>query len=278
MSCAPTLAADYCLATCQLQARRLEAAHAWCIRRYAETLARLRPRVGTTWMEIAGGLAIFTGPSPFTFAIGMAMDRPITPGELDRVEGFFAARGVATAIEVTPFTDASLIELLVGRGYAAREVTTVLFHDLHAAAVTAEPAAGVTLRWAEPEDAAGWIEVLSRCFYVEEPGPERRANMLAMFRVPNSLTALAYVDGEFAGVAGGMLPGCNGVAPLFGSCTLPQFRHRGVHAALLNFRLRRAREAGCAMAIATAMPGSDSERNLQRCGFSVAYEKRTYVK
>lgn len=279
MSLALLTSAEDALAACQALARQLEAAHAWCILRYAESLARLRPQSGACWIPVGGGHAIFTGPSPFSFAVGLGLNGPVAAEQVDAVEAFFSARNVHTAVEITPLTDAALVDLLQTRGYRPREVSTVLCRDLMSGPEIPESApAGVSLRWAEPRDVDLWVEMLSKYFYADDPGPERRANMVALFNVPGSLTALAYVDGEFAGIAGGMLPGRMGVVPIFGSSTLPQFRQRGVHAALLNFRLRRARQAGAGMCLATATPGSDSERNLQRCGFTIAYEKRTYVK
>jgi GNAT superfamily N-acetyltransferase len=279
MSLALLTSAEDALAACQALARQLEAAHAWCILRYAESLAGLRPHSGACWIAAGGGHAIFTGPSPFSFAVGLGLNGPVAAEEVDAVEAFFTARNLHTAVEITPLTDAALVELLQTRGYRPREVGTVLYRDLTGGPEIPESApAGVSLRWAEPGDVDLWVEMLTKYFYADDPGPERRANMVALFNVPDSLTALAYVDGEFAGIAGGMLPGHMGVVPIFGSSTLPQFRQRGVHAALLNFRLRCARQAGAGMCLATATPGSDSERNLQRCGFTIAYEKRTYVK
>lgn len=68
------------------------------------------------------------------------------------------------------------------------------------------------------------------------------------------------------------------VAILFSASTQPQFRRRGVQTTLIKQRLRDATHAGCDLAIVLTTPGSDSERNVQRAGFQIAYTKPTLVK
>ncbi len=266
-----------CLESCRALAQRLESTHEWCIVQYARSLALHVPAAGAECLPIAGGTAIYTGPSPFTFAVGMGMEAGMSSHELDQVEAFFARHRVPSAIEVCPFTDLSLLELLQQRGYRASSITTVLWRELQDEDLGPIPPE-IEVRWAEDRDLKTWMDMLATSFFVAEPGPRARAGMAALFRVPNSLSALALLNGEVAGVAGGMLPEPGSTAPFFGSCTRPEFRRCGVHAALLRFRLQRARQHGCPSVMATTIPGSDSERNLQRHGFSVAYEKLTWVR
>jgi len=64
-----------------------------------------------------------------------------------------------------------------------------------------------------------------------------------------------------------------GVAGLFGASTLPAFRNRGVQTALLKQRLARAAAENCDLAVCIAAPGSSSQRNVVRLGFSVLYTR-----
>ncbi|MFB3815434.1 MAG: hypothetical protein ACE14L_15125 [Terriglobales bacterium] len=259
-------------------AQRLEAAHEWCILQYAQSLARIRPPLNAAWLAIAGGHALYTGPSPFTFAIGIAMHQAITPAELDEIEEFFHSRKFSSVVEVCPYSHPSLMQLLRVRGYRPGEVTTVLFRSLRHGPALAGPPGEIQVRLADAHEAGLWVETMAQNFFVGDPGPEARANIAALFAVPGSLNTLAFIDGELAGVAGGMLRGGDEVVPFFGSCTLPKFRRRGVHGALLNFRLRQVRDCGGDLVVMTAIPGSDSERNAQRYGFTVVYEKQAWVK
>jgi hypothetical protein len=51
-----------------------------------------------------------------------------------------------------------------------------------------------------------------------------------------------------------------------------------VQMALLQARLAAARKAGCDLAVSMTGPGSDSQRNIERAGFRLAYTKASMVK
>lgn len=257
-------------------ARKLESVHGWCVAQYAASLQRMCPQVGAAVLEIAGGVAIYAGPSPFSFMVGAGMDGPVRTEDLEHIEEFFASRQHAARIDVTPYSDPSLSELLLERGYRVSEMTAVLVRELQSDLPPVFWPENIAVRWAEPGDCERWVDVVAKCFFVHTPGPEQRANMAAMFSVPHSLNVLATCGGTLAGVAGGMIPDDREVAPLFASATLPQFRRNGIHGAMLQFRLAQAKAEGCKLAMITATPGSTSERNLHRHGFVACYEKVTW--
>jgi ribosomal protein S18 acetylase RimI-like enzyme len=258
-------------------ARKLEAAHGWCISQYAASLARLRPQVGAAVLPIAGGVAIYTGPSPFSFTVGAGMNEPVTETDLDQIEEFFFSRNHAVRIDVTPFTDPSLEELVRRRGYRFSELTSVLGRSLETDLPATEWPKDVIVRWAHEDELDLLIEVIARCFFVQDPGADRRENMRALFGVPKALNTFAVTRGEVVGVASGMISDDREIAVFFGSATRPEFRRRGIHRAMLQFRLARAKAEGCKLAVITATPGSTSERNLHRHGFETCYQKVTYT-
>lgn len=255
----------------------LEAAHGWCIGEYARSVARLMPGSSAAVVQVNSGVCICTGSGPFNFAVGLAMDGPISQSDLDEVEDFFRCRGLRPRIDVTPYTDPSLAKFLQTRGYLPSEYTSALSRRLEGDLPAVAAPEKVTVRWAEPCELDAWVDVLAKCFFIADPGPDRRANMAALFQVPNSLNVLAFADAELAGVAGGMIPDDLDVAVIFGSSVLPQFRNRGIHGAMLRLRLERAMDLGCKSMAVSATPGSRSEKNLIRCGFVPCYEKITYV-
>ena len=59
------------------------------------------------------------------------------------------------------------------------------------------------------------------------------------------------------------------VAVFGGAATLPAHRGRGAQSRLLDYRLRKATEANCSAAVATARPDSTSADNLRRAGFEI---------
>ena len=77
---------------------------------------------------------------------------------------------------------------------------------------------------------------------------------------PVAVASLTILDD--AGILGGMT-------------SVPSVRGIGVQTELIRFRLAAASAAGCATARSTAAPGSVSERNLLRSGFSMAYTTLT---
>jgi GNAT superfamily N-acetyltransferase len=53
--------------------------------------------------------------------------------------------------------------------------------------------------------------------------------------------------------------------------TLPAFRKRGLHTALLHARLAAAVAAGCDLALVHTTPGAVSQNNALRAGFQLVY-------
>lgn len=169
-------------------AKQMEGAYERCLLRYTQSLARYRPDAGATMQAIAGGQMIFSGPSPFSVAVGVAVDHRISPAEFRQIEDFFCHRRIRSAIEVCPYSHPSLLDLLQAHGYRVGDVSTVLCRDLGSAVpVPDQSGPGVCVRWAEAHEAELWADILIRLFYATDPGPDVRANLVALFHVPDSL-------------------------------------------------------------------------------------------
>ncbi|MFN3323888.1 MAG: hypothetical protein ACK5AZ_10365 [Bryobacteraceae bacterium] len=83
--------------------------------------------------------------------------------------------------------------------------------------------------------------------------------------------SLGFIDGAPAGAAGVSVYG--GLASFLADSTLPPWRGRGVHRALIRARLRFAAARGYDLAAGSVQPGSISERNYPVAGFRPAYTK-----
>src|SRR5580704_18408177 len=113
-------------------------------RECAQALQAFAPHVPTAAEDIAGGIAVFTGvDSPVTQAFGFGLDGPVTATELERLETFFFSRGAPVTLELCPFIDRSLVELLKQRPYRLEEFSNVLVRNVKASAKAASP---VTVR------------------------------------------------------------------------------------------------------------------------------------
>ena len=248
----------------------------------AETATPDRVRVlqqicpGARAEVIAGGTAIFGGRNyPANHIVGMGLYGPVSLHDIERVEEFYCSRGVPCEIVISPLADPSLRELLAPRAYRITEFNSVLIRPLEGCAFV-PPADGITVERVTQETGLIWDQVIARGFAEYGPVPE---NLFAAFAtLPDSLNFLARVDGESVGGGMGTVMREAGIAALFGTATTPEFRGRGVQTALINRRLWEAAQSGCEYAVVSTMPGSGSQRNMERRGFRVAYTKIVMVR
>jgi hypothetical protein len=262
-------------------ARRIEQAEAHAAVEGAETLARLRPGSGAAVERIAGGFAVYCGAnSPITQAVGMGLSGAVSEEEFDRLETFYRSRGEPVRVETCPLADHSFIEQFGKRGYRVTEFSNVMALPLDGANGTQSwPASpeGITIEKIGHDEIGLWTLTVSQGFAEHFPVTQEILEVMKMFAMgPNAECYLARVDGELAG--GATMAIRNGVAGLFGASTLPTFRARGVQTALLHKRLTRAAEVGCDLAVSLALPGSTSQRNIVRQGFSVLYTRVKFEK
>ena len=253
-------------------ARRLEMAETMTAE-HVKALQRFAPEAACE--VIAGGTAIYGGAAyPSNQIVGMGLYGAVTSGDIERLEEFYRSRAVPCRIVVSPLADASLLELLAPRGYGVAEFNSVLTRRLDDVELI-EPAAGITVERVKDATARIWDSVVTQGFAEFGPLPE---NLFVPFAVlSQTMNFLARVAGEAAGGGMGYVFHEAGIAALFGSSTLPQFRGRGVQTALIHRRLWEARQAGCEYAVVSTWPGSGSQRNMERRGFRVAYTKLVMV-
>ncbi len=216
----------------------------------------------------SGTLAAF-GPGRYVNrAVGVSLDE-LDDDQLDELEAYFTDAGVPPSLEVASWAPASLLARLAARGY-----TISWFRNVYVAALDDR---------LPPEHPA---------MTVDEVTDDTLEQWLAVLRVGNELTtpdAVAISD-EWArasrDVAGttdylahldGVAAGCGSIAPesgvgwIGGATTVPAYRRRGVQGALIRRRMTAAYEAGCDLAVVTAVPSGDSARNVARLGFTLAY-------
>jgi hypothetical protein len=258
-------------------ARRIELAEAHAAVDCAEALERMRPGGVGAVERIAGGFAIYCGAgSPVTQAVGWGLEGAVSEEEFDRLEEFYRSRDEPVRVETCPLADASLVRHFGDRGYRVTEFSNVMALPLRgsssAAATTGNPPAGVTIERIGKQQMDLWTLTVSQGFSENFPVTQEILDVMKMFALGANVECyLARVEGAVAG--GATLALRQGVAGLFGASTLPAFRNRGVQTALLKERLRRAMTENCDLAVCIAQPGSSSQRNVVRQGFSVLYTR-----
>ena len=261
-------------------ARRLETTDALAGVEFARAWARLHSYTGEVSLPVAGGHAGFAGAdSPVTQAFGLGLNGPVTQSDMERMEEFYRAHGAPVNIETCPLADPSLLKLLNERGYRAIEYSNVLARELTAADAnfTGESGRTIQVRRAEPNEAEAYSLVVSKSFFENtDITPEFMDVIMSPFHAEGAYFFLAEVAGVAAG--GAMMSVHRRVASLGGAGTLPGFRNRGGQNALILGRLKLAADSGCDLAMVATMPGSGSQRNVERHGFRVVYTRTKFLK
>lgn len=253
-------------------ARRLERTEGAVGSSFIAVRQRLSPGTRAVWKELAGTYLIFDGVgSPFTQTFGLGLMGPVTPRALAEIEAFFTERGAQTMHEVSPLAGVELLRDLVARGYQPVELSTVLVQELEPPP-SSPPPTELRVRPYEDRDRDAWIEA-SVQGWSEEPGHAGVIRSIAESAIENRAMASFVVERGDEMIATASLGIHEGVALLAGASTVPSGRGLGAQGLLLSVRLEEARRRGCDAAMMVTTPGSTSQRNAERRGFSVAYTR-----
>jgi GNAT superfamily N-acetyltransferase len=255
-------------------AQRLEKAEALSNVDFVEARMKVFPDSGAQWLSVAGSYAMFDGvSSPLTQTFGLGLFQPVNAAEMDVIEEFFLERGAEVFHEVSPLADPSLLALLNERGYQPIEFTSVMYRPIQGGIEPMNSANDKILvrlinddeqeLWTQTS-AQGWSEFGELADFLKEIGR-------VTARQERAHSFLAALDGK--AIATGVLIVSEGIALLAGASTIPEGRKQGAQLALLEHRLRYAREHGCDIAMIGAQPGSASQRNAERHGFRIAYTR-----
>ena len=261
-------------------ARRLEMTDALAAVEFARSWARLNSFTGNSSIAVAGGYGGFGGvDSPLTQAFGLGLTGPVTEDDMSAIEQFYSGNGAAVNIETCPLADMTLLTLLNARGYRPIEYSNVSVREVTDVDVAARPDSTSSVRVRSPreDEVESYSLVVIKSFLPDAELPTSLLNVFtSCFHAEGAYFFLAEIDGVPAG--GGMMSIHQGVASFGGAGTLTEFRNRGVQKALLAARLAKAAEEGCDLAMVATMPGSGSQRNVERQGFRVVYTRTKFTK
>lgn len=230
---------------------------------------------------LAEGHAILTRVgAPTNKIIGVGFGAPLDGEALAVIEARWWARGEAVRFEVSTLADPAWFRALSARGYQLDGFENVLVRRVEAPAAI-DPA--IAIERVTEASAADWRAVALDGFATpdgsDHADPISREAMTAMFddlARSNPPRYLARIDGAPAGMATAITVGS--VMLLCGAATAPGFRRRGVQRALLAARLADAHAAGTELAVVTTAPGSQSQANVMRLGFAVAYPRAVLIR
>ncbi len=260
-------------------ARRMEAAEEFGALRYAQAMQIRKPDMGATWEEFLGSHIVFVARhSPVGRAHGLGFAGKVTPDDIEHVEKFYFERGADAQVDVCPYADPSLFESLNQRGFQVAEFNQTLARwILPGEKFVVQPANGIEVRRVKQEEAPMWSRLCARVFF-EDQAPRFSDFFLPWAAPEHPLALAAFAGKEMVAVAGGLVVAEHKIAGFFGAATLPGYRGRGIQTAFMQERLRLAQQAGCSLAVTLTMPGTTSQRNVERAGFRTAYTKVVCIK
>lgn len=235
---------------------------------------------------VAGGWMAANGPGSYlNKAVGMGFEIEPSSDDVERVDRFFASRGIEPRIETTPFAPIGFLRDMAEAGFVLQEFEHTLVRPLDADGIEkllgGSWPEGVRIEALDPTDTAqvrAFVLTSASGFYPEgEAIPDILLQTgLKAARAADHHGFMAYVDGEIAGAAGSSYR--RGVMSLFGTSVLPRFRRRGIQQALIIARLGRGLSLNADLASITSHPGIPTERNAARLGFQFAYARAVMVK
>ena len=295
-------------------ARRIEAAESSMIAQAAAFAARRRPEGRGFAIAIRGGVAAYADPvSPLNKVAGLGFDGVPDEEELGAVEAAYEERRSPVTVELSSFADPSIGRLLTRRGYELigyenvsglaldggrdlppeREAVlppereAVLPPEREAVLPPEGGSHGVSIVRVSDDEAEEWLDAVITGFLHPDVFDGLASHETYDSDVARrSVEDMAAVDGfeRYLARRGGLVAGGasfrahDGVALLCGSATRPEHRRRGVQTTLLRHRLTEAARRGCDLAAVTTQPGSKSQQNVERFGFSLLYVRAVLVR
>lgn len=237
-------------------------------------MAIVAPDSGATATPFDGGALVSFGRGSYVNrAMGVGLGGTPAVDTVGAITAFYDALGLPPSLELCPFVDEALVAAFGAAGYLINRFRNVYAHDLQAL----PDGASVTIRLDGPATMVARQAVLSGGAELDTPARRTSDDYCrAAAQVQGAHDFVALVDGEAA--ACGSLNVIGEIGWLGGAATAAAHRGRGLQSALLVHRLRLARELGCTMAAATAVPGEQSARNMARLGFTLLYTQAVLTK
>jgi hypothetical protein len=140
------------------------------------------------------------------------------------------------------------------------------------------PEEQIKVREVQPNEIDLFLDLYQDGFGLPRLNPtEREAILSWLEKAKSSLyLCLAEIDDTPAGV--GILYMENGIGLLADATTLPDFRGKGCHRAMIHHRITKAEKQNCDLLTSFVEFGSTSHLNLEKAGLRVAYTKGMWWK
>lgn len=221
-------------------------------------------------LDLSGGAACFSGvDSFFSQVIGWGfLTKPKQfKIQLQKIEQFYLALNQARIdIELCPLVGNALPVFLSQSGYQINELNNVSVIDLNEYQYQA-CSDDFNIKIIGRDEQEDWARILAIAFGY----PEAKHQFFQYIQMKGVSAFGAYHNSEL--IAGATIAIHNDVGDLGVTSTLPLYRSRGLQKILLKTRLNFAKKLGLSLATVTTEPGTISDLNVQKSGFSCAYTR-----
>lgn len=244
-------------------------------------LVRIQTRQGVAAMEVIpiGDGYLFRNPDypSRSRVLGFGHDDLPYSELVGQIEDLFHEQGLDGQVYLTPFAKEEAYRAFGDHGWYPGWWQTALVRPLDANEEYPVLDERIQILSGDEVPIQKWAETMAEGFsdfpVLEFDRPETH---LAFIETTGRRSCLLLWEGEPAAAANWIVEGDMGF--LANAATRPAFRRRGLHSALIRFRLKRCAEEGCTFALYNAETGTNSQRNAERHGFRVLYTYPTMVK
>ena len=203
---------------------------------------------------------------------------PSSEADLDEVIDLFARHNLSFRFEIMPGNlNSALASQLHKLGFCQMSFNTAVYGQ-PSLATGGTSHKHVKVREVQMNDMDHFLDLYQDGFGLPRlQGKEREAVLLWLQRAKSNLyLCIAHVEDVPAGV--GILYVKDGIGLLADATTLPEFRGKGCHTAMIHHRIAQAEKSNCDLLTSFVEFGSTSHLNLERAGLRVAYTKSMWWK
>jgi GNAT superfamily N-acetyltransferase len=197
---------------------------------------------------------------------------------LNEIIALFAKHNLNFRFEIMPGNlNSSLASRLHKLGFCQMSFNTALYGQ-PSLAVKTSSMEQIKVRKIQPNEIDLFLDLYQDGFELPRLRDlEKEAVLFWLKRAKSSLyLCIAHVDDMPAGV--GILYMENGIGLLADATTLPDFRGKGCHTAMIQHRITQAQKRNCDLLTSFVEFGSTSHLNLEKAGLRVAYTKSMWWK
>ncbi|WP_102272972.1 GNAT family N-acetyltransferase [Cytobacillus massiliigabonensis] len=194
---------------------------------------------------------------------------------IDDIIDFYNKRNIPARFELTPANvSPELLTILSEKGFYQKDFHSSLYTS---ALPDQEPeATDIAIRRLNKNEFDLFADIYIKSFGLPDFVKEGIAqNNAVLYGFDNWTFYLAAVEDEPAGI--GVIFVQDKISTLAAAATIPQFRNKGVHQALIHKCLQHAAFQTCDLAVGQAKYASISQNNMERAGMKIAYTKAIWV-